>query len=1212
MAKASPAITSFNAGEFSPLMAARSDLKYYNSACKRISNFIPTVQGPARNRPGTKFVREIKDSGQRTWLRRFIFSKTQSYIIEFGHLYARFYTNHSIIESSPGVPYEIATPFTSASLTRTDGTLRLRFAQTGDVLYITSDGQYPVQKMIRLTATTFSIAALETTGGPFLDVDPDNAIVMYASAATGSVSITANAAIFTANHVGSLIFMEQRKADGIKAWEPGKAIALNDVRRSDGKNYQALNAATTGGVKPIHSSGSRYDGDTGVSWDFLEPGYGWAKITGFTSSTVVSATVLSRLPAGAVSAGNPTPRWAFSAFSTVEGYPDSVAFFRERLCFSKFLKLYMSASADYENFNRYDDGGLVTADMAIVTEIAAEETNNIVWMAGMSGALLVGTAGEEFSVSELTQSQAFGPGNVKVSRQTKHGSSYAGEAIVGEEIIFAQAAGRKVRSLTQAESVDIRWTSSDLTVLAEHVTVGGVTSIAYQQEPDSVIWCVKGDGALAGFTLNKEQDVRGWHPHFIGGVSDANGERAIVESIDVIPSGGADELWLIVRRRINGTTKRYVEYMAQQRNACDDYEDSFYVDSGITAHNTSGAALTPGVGANVTGTTDVLFNAPGVFDCGSVVLNSVPPIAGADVSIVYAVSANGVIAAGVSRDASPISTRAITWTVAGGLVNLGAMPNGDETVAVDISDDGAVVVGYSTVAGGTSDYREAWRWTAATGIVGLGLLAGRSGSQPHIRVSGDGLTVVGCDGTVSGEVTEAWRWTAATGKVSLGFLPSATSSVARAVSDDGSVIIGLCGGINRVFRWTAATGMVDIGSSDTLKVGLSGNGSVVVGSNAASPQVWRWTAATGKVNLGFLPGHTLSDISDTKRQISKDGSTIVGFSTGATLGTRRAFKWTEAGGMIDLGKLASEDYSFAENVSSDGSVVSGGSGGGAALEAVWRWTETGGMVAIGDINSATYNLNQYTYDISDSGAVVVGSQHGTGGTGIGFHYEKLPSPYVDLEIQFRYKRSSVACVDTSWGKGVAVITRCVDSSNVRATIASGFPDTNVIAGGNWAVETRTISGLGHLEGEVVSVFADGVVQPQRVVSGGSITLASPATKVHVGLPYRSLITPMPIEAGAADGTAMGKTKRISRAIIRFISTLSAKFGRSGTSQLDSIPSPAELRATMDVPTDLFSGDVVVSWPDGYDGQALITVVQDDPAPCIVAGVFPQINTQDNR
>lgn len=1165
MAKASPAITSFNAGEFSPLMAARSDLKYYNSACKRISNFIPTVQGPARNRPGTKFVREIKDSGQRTWLRRFIFSKTQSYIIEFGHLYARFYTNHSIIESSPGVPYEIATPFTSASLTRTDGTLRLRFAQTGDVLYITSDGQYPVQKMIRLTATTFSIAALETTGGPFLDVDPDNAIVMYASAATGSVSITANAAIFTANHVGSLIFMEQRKADGIKAWEPGKAIALNDVRRSDGKNYQALNAATTGGVKPIHSSGSRYDGDTGVSWDFLEPGYGWAKITGFTSSTVVSATVLSRLPAGAVSAGNPTPRWAFSAFSTVEGYPDSVAFFRERLCFSKFLKLYMSASADYENFNRYDDGGLVTADMAIVTEIAAEETNNIVWMAGMSGALLVGTAGEEFSVSELTQSQAFGPGNVKVSRQTKHGSSYAGEAIVGEEIIFAQAAGRKVRSLTQAESVDIRWTSSDLTVLAEHVTVGGVTSIAYQQEPDSVIWCVKGDGALAGFTLNKEQDVRGWHPHFIGGVSDANGERAIVESIDVIPSGGADELWLIVRRRINGTTKRYVEYMAQQRNACDDYEDAFYVDSGITALNVQTAGLTPGAGATVAGKTGVAFSATAAFPgCpagitalfyNSIVwspeLSVFVAVAGYSSAVGprVAVSSDGIV--WVLINAPLVDWVSVTWSSQLGLFV--AVSNSGVADSVMTSPDGLVWTARTTPT--TKGW---WSVVWAAGL-GLFVAVGRGGTaNDHIMTSPDGIVW-----TIRTGISN-FSWTSIAWSPGLGLLVAVSRNA------------GVVGYVGRV---------------STSPDGITWT------NRDATPDSKEWYAIAWSPELGMFAA-----VGNVAIMTSPDGISWTARTSPATQ-IWRAITWSPQLGLFVA--VADNQGTAVSNrimYSSDGIV----------------WTVIATPPAL-DLQWACIawspKLNLFVsieYE-PGSGASQTSAMTSTDGLNwvLGTTFVN-PPPSVGLKIQHRYKRSSVACTDTSWGKGVAIVTGCVSKDQVIATIDSGFPDTNVIAGANWTQTADTISGLDHLEGEIVSVAGDGQAQAQKVVVGGAITLESPAAKVHVGLPYRSLLTPMPIEAGAADGTPQGKTKRISRCIIRFVASLGAKFGRSGTSQLDSIPSAAELRAKMDVPADLFTGDVVVAWPDGYDEEALITIVQDDPLPCTVAGLFPQINTQDNR
>jgi len=68
MPKASPIISSFNAGELSPSLDGRVDLSKYSAGCKRLENFIPMVQGPARRRSGTRFVNEVKTSANRTWL----------------------------------------------------------------------------------------------------------------------------------------------------------------------------------------------------------------------------------------------------------------------------------------------------------------------------------------------------------------------------------------------------------------------------------------------------------------------------------------------------------------------------------------------------------------------------------------------------------------------------------------------------------------------------------------------------------------------------------------------------------------------------------------------------------------------------------------------------------------------------------------------------------------------------------------------------------------------------------------------------------------------------------------------------------------------------------------------------------------------------------------------------------------------------------------
>src|SRR4051812_47525822 len=97
MTKATPIKYSFNAGELSPLLDGRTDQAKYYSGASICENFIPTVQGPIIRRGGTYFANEVKTSANRTWLRRFTFNVTQSYILEFGDQYIRFYTNRGLV-----------------------------------------------------------------------------------------------------------------------------------------------------------------------------------------------------------------------------------------------------------------------------------------------------------------------------------------------------------------------------------------------------------------------------------------------------------------------------------------------------------------------------------------------------------------------------------------------------------------------------------------------------------------------------------------------------------------------------------------------------------------------------------------------------------------------------------------------------------------------------------------------------------------------------------------------------------------------------------------------------------------------------------------------------------------------------------------------------------------------------------------------------------
>jgi hypothetical protein len=154
----------------------------------------------------------------------------------------------------------------------------------------------------------------------------------------------------------------------------------------------------------------------------------------------------------------------------------------------------------------------------------------------------------------------------------------------------------------------------------------------------------------------------------------------------------------------------------------------------------------------------------------------------------------------------------------------------------------------------------------------------------------------------------------------------------------------------------------------------------------------------------------------------------------------------------------------------------------------------------------------------------------------------------------------------------------------------------------------TVSGLTHLNGQTVSVLVDGATHPNRVVTAGSISLQVAGSKIHAGLAAPAVLQTMRIEAGAGDGTAQGKTKRITKAVIRFLATLGAKAG-ADESTLDEIQfrKPSD---PMNQAVPLFTGDQMVEWPNGYDFDGYLMIKQDQPLPMTVVSIMPQVHTFD--
>ncbi len=237
MADIAPIWNSFNAGELSPLMDGRTDQPQYFSGCKVMQNFIPTAQGPAARRGGTRYIGATK-SNARAWLVPFEFSQDQSYVLEFGNSYLRFWVNRGQLLFS-GSPYEVVSPWTSADLLTDDGTLALRTAQSADIMWqCLASGTKAPYKLSRLGATNWTQTLVPFNDGPFNDVDPKSTIVVRASATTGTVTLTSSAALFRASDVGTSFFVQAQSYSDVQPWVAQQNASAGDTCQHEGNYYR--------------------------------------------------------------------------------------------------------------------------------------------------------------------------------------------------------------------------------------------------------------------------------------------------------------------------------------------------------------------------------------------------------------------------------------------------------------------------------------------------------------------------------------------------------------------------------------------------------------------------------------------------------------------------------------------------------------------------------------------------------------------------------------------------------------------------------------------------------------------------------------------------------------------------------------------------------------------------------------------------------------
>ena len=554
MARVAVELTNFTGGELSPRLDGRTDLTKYASGCSTLENLVVYPHGSAARRPGSTFVAEVADSDNKTRLIPFEFSTTQTYMLEFSNLKMRVYkdsgavlegdktisgitaanpavvtatshgyengdevlissvsgmtevngkrflvadktTNTFELQDKDGVDinsssftayssggvankvFEITTPYTTAQL------FDLKFAQSADVMYITHPA-HEVEKLSRTAHTTWTLTDVDFTKGPMQDANTTDTTLNPGQSAVGTgIALVASA------------------VTGING---GSGFQSTDVGR----------------------------------FVFLSAGY--AKITGVTDTTNATITIITALDSASA-----TANWQLGAFSDTTGHPSCVTFFEQRLVFAGTTDqpqtIFFSKSGDYENMDA-NIGGTVADDDAIIYTIASNQVNAIRFMTA-TRTLIIGTAGGEFTVSGGGTDSAVTPTNILIKKQSNHGAANVDAIAVGNATLFLQRAKRKIRELAYNFDVD-GYIAPDMTILAEHISEGGLTQIAYQQEPNQIVYGVRGDGELVGLTYQREQQVTAWHRHIFGGrfgnatvtVTDyaniANGTRIVLTKAD--------------------------------------------------------------------------------------------------------------------------------------------------------------------------------------------------------------------------------------------------------------------------------------------------------------------------------------------------------------------------------------------------------------------------------------------------------------------------------------------------------------------------------------------------------------------------------------------------------------------------------------------------------------------------------------------------------
>jgi len=725
---------SFGGGVIAPELLGRIDLNHYQTGLATCTNFYPLPHGPAVNRPGFQFVKEVKNGGSsKARLIPFIFNPTQAYTLEFGNLYMRVHTEAATV---------LNVNKTVSGATRANPcvvTASTHGYANGTEVYISG-----VVGMTELNGRYFKVKSVTTHTFELTDLQDGN-INSSAYTTYGSAGTSASVFELTTTYATADLFDlgYAQSADVMTIVHP--TYVPREISRTGAANWSIANitfapsiAAPTGlsvTESPSSGTGIAQYVVTALDSDDLEESVASATSDSTNNDLSVATnknTVAWNAVTGAVRYNvykedngvhgfiGQTPDLAFAdnnitadllvsppenqtPFGSTNNYPSAVSYHEQRRVFGATNNnpqtVWMSRAGSGGNLSK----SIPSQDSdAIQFSLSSTQFNELRHFVPLDDLLMFTSAGEW---KQFTQnSDALTPSTVAVRPQSYIGATKNQPLISGDAVLFIADQGAHVYDMNFTFETD-KFKARDISIVAPHLFDGYTfDDWAYSSAPVSIIWIVREDGVLIGLTYvsGQKPDILGWHQH----ETDGN-----FKSVCTIPeSNGEKVAYFIVERRINGVTRKFVELMHSR--IFTDVQDAFHVDSGLSLD----APVTI-TGATVANPVVVTATAHGFSDGDVVQITGLTGIGGTDTGMT---ELNG------NR-----------YTLNNKTTNTFELQDTNETTPVNINGSG-----YSAYVSGGKARKE------VTTISGLHHLVGES-----VTIFGDGSVIasqtVAADGTIT-------------------------------------------------------------------------------------------------------------------------------------------------------------------------------------------------------------------------------------------------------------------------------------------------------------------------------------------------------------------------------------------------------------------------------------------------------------------------------